>query len=258
MKSDRPDPALTRQLVTAVAIIASIIVNTLSNIFPPSGTNVGTLANTLLDPVQITPANYAFAIWGVVYLGLIAFGIYQFQSTERHNARLERGGYLLTIACVSQCAWIYLFPARLFGLSIVAMLGILLPLIALYQCLGIGRQNVSKQERWFLQIPISIYLGWISVATVVNIASTLYISGWNGWGAPTAWTVLMMVVTGVLASYIFIERHDLAYTLVIVWALLGIAIRQIGMPLIAVTGVVIAIALLLLLATEFKTFSRTS
>ena len=252
------DSELTRQLVTLAAIIASIVVNTISNIFPLNGTNVGKLSNTLLAPVQITPANYAFAIWGVVYLGLIAYGIYQFQSTERHNPRLERSGYLLTIACVAQCAWIYLFLAREFAWSIVAMLGILLPLIALYQCLGIGHQNVSKQERWFLHVPISIYLGWITVATVVNVASTLFVSEWDGWGIPaTAWTVLMMVVSAALASYIYIERHDTAYTLVIVWALLGIGIRQIGTPIIAVTGIVVTIALLLLLANEFKALSKS-
>jgi hypothetical protein len=250
-------PALTRQLVTLVAIIASIIVNTLSNIFPLNGTNVGQLSNTLLAPVQITPANYAFAIWGVVYLGLIAYGMYQFQSTERHNPRLERGGYLLTIACAFQCAWIYLFLARLFPLSIVAMLGILLSLIALYQCLGIGGQNISRSEKWFLHIPISIYLGWITAATIVNVASTLYVSEWDGWGiAPTAWTVLMMGISAAIAFYVYIERHDRAYLLVIVWALLGIAIRQIGTPLIAVAGVIMSIALLLLLANESRFLSK--
>jgi hypothetical protein len=258
LSNQSSDPELTRQLVTAVAIIASIVVNTISNIFPLNGTNVGKLSNTLLAPVQITPANYAFAIWGVVYLGLLAFGLYQFQSTERHNPRLVRGGYLLTIACIAQCAWIYLFLGRLFGLSIVAMLGILLPTIALYQCLGIGTQNVSKQERWFLHVPISIYLGWITVATVVNVASTLYINEWNGWGIPaTAWTVMMMVVSAAIGSYVYIKRHDPAYTLVIVWALLGIAMRQVSMPLIVVTGVVTSIALLLLLTTEFKALSKT-
>jgi len=259
LSNKNSDPELTRQLVTVVAIIASIVVNTISNIFPPNGTNVGELSNTLLAPVQVTPANYAFAIWGVVYLGLLAFGLYQFQATERHNPRLVRGGYLLTFACIAQCAWIYLFLARLFPLSIVAMLGILLPLIALYQCLGIGIQNVSKQERWFLHVPISIYLGWITVATVVNVASTLYVGEWNGWGIPaTVWTVLMMIVSAAIASYIYIKRHDAAYTLTIVWALLGITIRQIGTPSIAVTGIVAAIALLLLIAAEVKVFSKTS
>ncbi|WP_295619535.1 tryptophan-rich sensory protein [Chamaesiphon sp. GL140_3_metabinner_50] len=251
------NPALTRQLVTLLAIIVSIIVNTLSNIFPLNGTNIGKLSNTLLAPVQVTPANYAFAIWGVVYLGLIAYGLYQFQSTERYNPRLERGGYLLTIACIFQSVWIYLFLARLFPLSIVAMLGILLSLIALYQCLGIGGQNISKSEKWFLHIPISIYLGWITTATVVNIASTLYVGEWDGWGIPsTVWTVLMMGISAAIAFYVYVERQDRAFLLVIVWALLGIAIRQFGTPLIAVAGVVISIALLLLLANESRFLSR--
>ena len=93
---------------------------------------------------------------------------------------------------------------------------------------------------------------------MVNVASTLYVSEWDGWGIPaTAWTVLMMVISAAIACHIYSERHDVAYVLVIVWALLGIAIRQVNIPLIAVTGVVATIALLLLLATESKIFSKT-
>jgi hypothetical protein len=247
------DADLLRQLITAAAIVSSIIVNTISNIFPPNGANIGTLANTLFAPVQITPANYAFAIWGLVYSGLVGFGVYQFQSTERQNPRLQSTGYLLTIACVAQCAWIYLFLARLFPLSVIAMLGILLPLIGIYQRLAIDRQNVAKLERWFIDIPISIYLGWITVATIVNIASTLYSLNWNGWGLdPTLWTVAMMAVSAAIAAIIFIQHHDTAYTLVTIWALVGIAIRQSGTPLIAITGLVMTIGLVLLTLSDIK------
>ena len=103
-----------RQIVTIVAIIVSIVVNTVSNIFPLNGENVGKLSNTLFADVQIIPANYAFAIWGLVYIGLITFGIAQLQPNQRHNPRLQQGGYRLAIACVAQCIWIYLFLARLF------------------------------------------------------------------------------------------------------------------------------------------------
>ncbi len=240
------DSDLRRQVTILVAIIGSIVVNTISNIFPPQGLNVGTLSNTLFAPVQITPANYAFAIWGLIYIGLLGFGIYQLQPSQRQNPRLRAGGYLLAIACVAQCAWIYLFLARLFILSIVAMLGILMSLIWLYQRLEIGRERVSQSERWFIQIPIGIYLSWISVATIVNVASTLYIRDWNGWGiAPIGWTVIMMVISAGIATVVMVQRHDLAYLLVAVWTLLAIAIRQIQMPLIAVTGVVLTLALIL-------------
>ena len=240
------DSDLRRQLTTLIAIIGSIIVNTVSNIFPPNGLNVGTLSNTLLAPVQVTPANYAFAIWGLIYTGLIGFGIYQLQPSQRQNPRLQQGGYLLVLACVAQCAWIYLFLARLFILSVVAMFGILLSLIWLYQRLEIGRERVSQSERWLIQVPISIYLSWISVATIVNVASTLYIRDWNGWGiAPTGWTVIMMLVSAGIATAVVTQRHDIAYLLVTVWTLVAIAIRQIQTPPIAVAGIVLAIALIL-------------
>lgn len=245
--SQRPDLDLLRQVATFSAILGSIIINTISNFFPSDGIDMATLSDILFTSVQILPANYAFAIWAPIYTGLIAFGIYQLQPAQRQNPNLQRGGYLLVFACIAQCAWIYLFLARLFPLSVIAMLGILLSLIGLYQRLGIGRQQVSRQERWFVQNPISIYLGWITVATVVNIALALYSIDWNGWGiANSTWAVIIIIVSTVIAALVIIQRHDTAYMLVIVWAFVSIAIRQIDTPPIAVTGVVMAIALALL------------
>jgi hypothetical protein len=257
MKSNHSAPDFIRQVTTLVAIVGSIVINTVSNIFPLNGLNIGVLANTLFAPVHITPANYAFAIWGVVYTGLIAFGLYQLQPSQRQNPRLQHSGYLLTIACVSQCIWIYLFLDRQFVLSNVAMFGILLPLIGVYQGLEIGQQSASRSERWFLRIPISIYLAWISVATILNVANALYSINWNGWGIdPIVWTVIMMVVSAVIAAIVMFQRRDLAFPLVIVWALVAIAIRQMTVPLIVTTGILASIGLVLLvLWLELKPFS---
>jgi TspO/MBR family len=253
------DPDLLRQVTTFVAIVGSILINTFSNFFPLNGVNIGDLSNTLFSAVLVTPANYAFAIWGLIYLGLIAFAVYQMQPTQRHNPRLQRSGYWLAFACVSQCVWIYLFLDRLFLASIIAMFGILLSLICTYQSLGIGQQNVPRQERWFIHIPISIYLGWITVASVVNVAIALYSINWNGWGmTSTLWTVMMMIVSASIAALMTIQRHDTAYRLVIVWALVAIAIRQIDMPLIAMTGTVLAIVLILVnLVVKLTSFTKT-
>jgi hypothetical protein len=235
-----------RQISTLTAILGSIVINTLSNLFPLNGVNIGRLSNSLFSPVQIIPANYAFAIWGLIYLGLIAFGIYQLQPAQRLNPSLQRGGYLLVWASLAQCAWIYLFLGRLFALSVLAMLGILGSLILLYQRLGIGQQRISRKERWFIHIPISIYLGWITVATVVNIAIALFSLNWNGWGiSAPLWTVILMLVSTALGSFVAFQRRDTAYALVIVWALVAIAIRHQTIPLIAVTGGLLAIGLTL-------------
>jgi hypothetical protein len=247
LSSQNSDADLWRQLITALAIVASIVINTISNIFPPGGANIGELSNTLFADVRVTPANYAFGIWGVIYSGLVALGIYQFQSTERYNHRLQRCGYWLTIACACQCVWIYLFLARQFPLSVVAMLGILLSLIAMYDRLGIGRERVSVMEQWFVRIPISIYLSWIAVATIVNVASTLYSINGNGWIlSPSLWTVMIMVVSAGIAVVAYTRRQDTAYLLVTVWTLIAIAMRQIGDPLIVLGGIILAIGLMML------------
>ncbi len=244
-----------RQILTFAVIFGGIAFNTIfNNIFPLNGMPMGEVSNILFTSVQIIPADYAFAIWGVIYLGLIAFAIYQFQPSQRQNPSLQSSGYLFILASLSQCAWIYLFLARLFPLSTIAMLGILLPLIGVYQNLGIGQQQISPSERWFLQIPISIYLSWITVATVVNISLSLYSLNWDGWGiAPPAWAALMMFVCSAIAIFVTSQRHDIAFSLVVIWALIAIAIRQIDTPLIVVTGVTMAIALILISA--ISTFS---
>ena len=220
---------------------------------------MATLSDRLFPSVQILPANYAFAIWAPIYLGLIAFGLYQAQPTQRHNPSLQRGGYRLVFACISQCAWIYLFLTRLFPLSVVAMLGILLPLIVLYQRLEIGQHHVSPTEQWFIQIPISIYLGWITVAIVVNAALALYSINWDGWGiTPAIWAVITIVVSAAITTLVTIEHHDPAYLLVIIWALIAIGIRHLDTPLITVTAAVAAIFLILLSVDAPKPVGKDS
>ncbi|MGF1675675.1 MAG: tryptophan-rich sensory protein [Rivularia sp. (in: cyanobacteria)] len=218
---------ILRQLVTFAAVIIAFIVNVISNIFPINGLTIGEISNTLFKNVLIIPASYAFAIWGLIYLGLFAFAIYQVLPSQRENPNLRKTGYLLAIASLAQSIWVYLFLSRLFVLSVVAMLLILLPLILMYLRLDIGNTPVSRAEKWFIRYPISIYLAWISVATIVNIASALYINNWNGFGiSPQIWTVIMMIIATIIALFALFQRRDIAYSGVTVWALIAIAIKH--------------------------------
>jgi sorbitol-specific phosphotransferase system component IIC len=239
---------VVRQIATIAAILATLTVNALSNIMPASGENIGEIANTVLGGVQITPANYAFAIWGVIYLGLIAYGIYQLLPAQRHNPILRRVDYYLIAACLAQIVWVYLFTFQQFWLSVLAMLVILLSLIGAYLQLGVGRRRVSRQEKWLAQIPFSIYLGWIAVATIVNVASALYASGWEGGGISGAlWTAILLIMGAIVAAIIAGQRADIAFVSVFVWAYVAIAVRQAGVPLIWVTALLAAIGLVVLL-----------
>jgi len=256
--SQRSDSVFGWQVATIVAIVAALVVNTLSNFFPLNGASIGEISNTIFSPVQVIPANYAFAIWGLIYLGLLALGVYQLQSSQRTNPRLKHLRPLLVLACLAQTVWIFLFLSRWFVGSIVAMLVLLLALIGCYLQLDTGSDagRASQRERWSVHRPISIYLAWISVATVVNVACGLYSAGWDGWGlSGSVWAVVMLVVSSAIAAVVAVRKRDLAFPAVIVWALVAIAIKQSGTTLIAGTaiGLAIVLAVVALAAQRFRT-----
>jgi hypothetical protein len=235
-------------IATLFAIFGTLLTNSLSNFFPPGGLSVAQIANTILKGVLITPANYAFSIWGLIYTGLIAYGIHQFLPAQRRNPTLQRVNLLLIAACIAQVGWIYLFTLRLFGFSIIAMLAIFLPLMQSYLLLGIGHVRVGRSQKWLVHIPFSIYLAWISVATIVNVASALYIAQWQGWGiGAEGWTVIMLIVATAIVAIVALQRSDTAFVLVYIWAFVAIAIRQSSVLPIAITAVVGATAIAALL-----------
>jgi hypothetical protein len=226
-----------RQVSTLAAILAGFGINTLSNLAPIGGMTIAEISNTVLKDVLITPANYAFAIWGVIYVGLFSFGIYQLSPKQRSNPELRHLGYLLVWCSLAQIFWVVLFQLRFFALSVAAMLGILIPLILAYLRLGIGKRRVSETTQWLVHLPLSIYLAWISVATIVNVAIALFAANWQGWGiqAPV-WTALMCAIAAALGAIVCWRGRDLAFPSVAIWALFAIAIRHQTIGLIAGTA----------------------
>ena len=233
-----------RPWLTVAAIAGAFGVNALSNVRPLNGQNIGQLSNTLFANVLITPANYAFAIWGVIYLGLIGFSIYQFLPPANQHPRIARISYAIVVASLAQAIWVYLFLARQFVGSMLAMTVILLGLIVAYLQLE-PRRSPIWQERWLLQLPLSLYLGWISVATVVNGAIALYSLNWSGWGLdPVIWTAIMLGVTGGLGGLVLWRRQDVAFAGVFVWAWIAIAVKRSEILLIAEIAIGLAVIVL--------------
>ncbi|PSN17774.1 hypothetical protein C7271_15975 [filamentous cyanobacterium CCP5] len=238
-------------IATLSAVIVALLINTLSNFFPLGGQNVGEIANTVLDGVLIIPANYAFAIWGLIYVGLIAYGVYQLRPVQRDNPNLRRVSGLLIIASGAQIVWILCFTLQLFALSILPMGVILLARVGPYLNLGTGEPRPSRKRRWLAQIPFSVYLAWISVATIINVASALYTAGWQGWGiSDGGWTAIMVGIAMVLAGVVAWRSRDIAFVLVYVWAFGAIAARHGDRPLIWVTAVVAIVINLAVLAVS--------
>jgi benzodiazapine receptor len=235
-----------RQITVLLATICVIIVNGLATALPINGQTTGEISDRF--EVYFVPAGYVFSIWGLIYLALIGFSIFQVLPSQRENPRLRSVGYLYVLSCVANIAWILLWHYEVFVLTLVAMLALLVLLIVIYLRVGIGEMLVPTAEKWLVQVPFSIYLGWITVATVANVTSLLDYLGWGGWGIPAeVWAVIMLVAATVIASAVSITRGDIAYVLVIVWAFAGIAVKHSGTPLVSVTAGVMAVVVALTL-----------
>ena len=221
-----------RRIITIVAVVATIVVNALANILPLNGQETGVISDRFA--IYFVPAGYVFSIWGLIYLGLIAYAIFQALPAQRENPRLRSIGGLFALASVANIVWIFLWHYEAFVATLPVMLILLVSLIAIYLRLGTGRTKVGAAETWLVRVPFSIYLGWITVATIANVTQLLYFLGWNGgFLSPEIWTVIMLAVAAAVAWLMAITRRDVAYLLVLVWALIGIATKHAGTPLVS-------------------------
>ncbi|MEM9568935.1 MAG: tryptophan-rich sensory protein, partial [Cyanobacteria bacterium P01_E01_bin.34] len=192
---------IVRQWATMLAIWASFTANILANLIPLNGLSIGAISNQLFGDVLITPENYAFSVWGIIFLGLISFAFFQARSSQRHNPQIQRIGFLLVASSLAQILWVIVFLMRWFSLSLVAMIAILLPLMEAYRRLQVGKQRVSPPQQWFVRIPISLYLSWLALATILNVAIALTALDWSGGGiSPVLWTGMAMVLAAGVAA----------------------------------------------------------
>lgn len=221
-----------RPFVNAFSVAATIVMNILANALPFNGQNTGEISDRF--QVYFVPAGYVFSIWGLIYIGWIAFAIYQFLPAGRENPRLQKLGYWFALSGVFNSAWLLCWHYNLFGLSVLVMLALLGTLLLSYLRLDVGRAAASALERWCVDTPFSVYLGWITVATVANVTGWLYFINWSGWGIPApTWAVIMLAVATVLGLLMALTRRDAGYLFVLVWAFAGIGVKQAAFPMVA-------------------------
>ncbi|MDY0091473.1 MAG: tryptophan-rich sensory protein [Candidatus Vecturithrix sp.] len=242
--------AMTRSrmaIINAVALIIMLIVNGLANSLPLNGQTTGEVSARF--PILFTPAPVTFSIWGLIYLFLLAFVVYQLFPAQHTALFLNRIGYWFALSCVLNCAWLVLWHYERFALTLIVMLGLVGSLIAIYQHLNIGYRRTSEREKWAVHVPFSLYLGWISVATLANLSVVVYTLNLDSLGLPPiVFTLILVLIATGLAISMMLRRNEIAYPLVIVWALIGIAARhQQALPVIAVLSALLACVILITL-----------
>ncbi len=217
------------QILNIIAVIGTLFVNYLSQALPLNGKTAGQLSDDI--PNLFVPAGLTFSIWGVIYILIIMFAAYQardiFKKEKIKMPFLDKVSYYFLLAGLANMGWIFAWHYQQVLLSLIIMLVLLFSLLKLYLNLGIGKELVSRKERLFIQVPISVYLGWITVATIANITALLVTINWNGFGiSEVIWTMFVIIAALAITLLMIITRKDIAYSLVIVWALLGIYIKR--------------------------------
>ncbi|MDD4382282.1 MAG: tryptophan-rich sensory protein [Candidatus Dojkabacteria bacterium] len=225
---------LILKIATVVSIVVMFVVNILANAIPINGMTTGELSDAI--PIYFVPAGYVFSIWGLIYLGLILYTFLMFKKYENFDKKIS---LWIVIGSLANAGWIFLWHYQLVYSSVILMLVLLASLIAIH--LEINKEKVSIWKR----IPFNIYLGWISVASIANISAALYLANWNGFGiSGEIWSAIMIVIAcglGILAAV----KKNIAYTLVILWALIGILVKFSGISdIITVTSLIACVAIL--------------
>lgn len=239
-----------RQITNLVTVVIALTVNLLATSLPLNGQDTAEISDRF--QVYFVPAGYVFSIWGIIYIGWIAFLIFQFRVSQKESPRLRKLGYLFALSNLANAAWLFTWHYNYFGLSVLVMLTLLGLLIASYLRLDVNRSSAKGAEWWSVDLPFSIYLGWITVATVANVTDWLYLVEWDGLGiSAPVWAVIMLAVASLLGFGMAFTRRDAGYLLVLVWAFIGIAVKQVASPLVVnsawmAAGLMVALAFYIL------------
>ena len=238
------------QILNIIAVLFTIVMNALANILPFNGVNTGMVADSF--PNYFTPPGYVFAIWGAIYVLLFIFMIYQAKGSQVNEEYLGKIGYLYFIGAILNVAWLILFhysynntPLLIWSEFLIA--GFLVVLLVTYVKLQIGITEVPLKQKIAIHLPTSVYLGWISLATIANTAALLNVNFGFSLDEQYLWTALVLVVALVLTTLMIVLRRDLAYGLVVIWASTGIASKWASIALIYNTAMIVAIVVVLLI-----------
>jgi tryptophan-rich sensory protein len=220
-----------------LATIAVIVVNYLA----AEGYIGGITPNYISDkyPTFVTPAGYAFSIWALIYLGLILFTIFQAMPAQADNFQKVRGFYILS--CVANCAWIFLWHNQ----QIVASVGAILVLLASLAAINF---NLDKEDSAVARVPFGIYFGWITAASIVNIAVC---ATYLGVSISILTACILIVIATIFGVFFRLKLPNAAYGLTVTWAIVAIAVKHGGVTAISFVSAIAVITLLIVVITPF-------
>ncbi len=216
------------QIANILALIGTIIINYLSNTGIFNGNTMATVSARYQN--YFTPAGYAFAIWGLIYLGLLAFVIYQGRGLLKKTTDewpVTEIGWWFVVSCVANSLWVFAWLYNYTGLSVIIMIILLISLIKIILKTRMELDDLPLKKIAFVWWPFCLYSGWITVALVADVAAWLTKINWNGFGiSGVAWAIIMIIIAGIINLFITWKRNMREFALVGAWALIAIGVAN--------------------------------
>jgi hypothetical protein len=231
------------QLVNVAAVILALVMNFLVNWLPLNGINTGQVADSY--PNLFTPPGYIFVIWGLIYTLAMIFATYQARPSQRSEPYLGSISWLYLVSALINGSWLVVFHysykvPTLYLVSTLLLLLLLVDLLLIYRRLDVGGSEVPRGMKLCVHVPMSIYVGWISVASIAGLASAINtVSPGIPVGTQTIATAVMLVVALMLTSVMLWVKRDLTFALVVLWAVSGISSKHVGIPIIYLTALAV-------------------
>lgn len=211
------------KIFTLLAYIAMVAINYLAVLLPIGGRSTGEISDAY--PNLFAPAGYAFSIWGLIYLLLGIYVIYQFK--QKDDNLVDQVNRIFIINALLNATWIFAWHYDLIWLSLIIMLGLLITLIKIADIFIKNKPNIK--QTWLMRLPFSLYFGWITVATIANVTVFLAYLGWNGFGvAESFWTIAVLIIGALIGIWRMWGDRFFPYGLVLIWAYTGILVKHLS------------------------------
>ena len=215
----------TLKILNVAALVVVVLVNYLANALPINGVKTADISNKYFN--EFAPANLTFSIWAVIYSLIIGVMIWQYVNVnEAKNKAISQFSTYFIANCLLNAAWLFAWHYEIFVLTIILMLGILYTLVQLNR-IESKEFPTDLPTKWLLQSGFGVYLGWICIATIANITTFLVSLNFNKLGlTDTFWTGTVIGIGSITAAMLVVRYKNMYIGFAVIWALIGIVIRQ--------------------------------
>ncbi len=215
-------------IMNFLSVLLVIIVNYFSQALRLNDNTIGGVSEEYGN--LFTPQDYAFSIWGLIFISLLVycgFQIYSAFFSNKESEFISKTGPWFAIANFANACWVVVWLYELTGISVILMFVTLFSLLKIISNTNMERWDASFKIIAFTWWPICLYAGWITVATIANVAAFLVKIGWKGYILDEKqWTIVMIIVAVIINVLMIYKRNMREFAGVGAWALIAIYVRH--------------------------------